>query len=123
MCGGTGGDADLCWWFWAVVESGSWLVRDGGISKWRLILAAVTLANPLNVCGAMCSSLCAPHKVELCWWFWAGAAVVGWLVRDGGIVEFLNGETESTSPACQLANPRATIYTDDKLSPMLGALL
>ena len=36
-------------------------------------------------------------------------------------MEFLNGETESTSLACQLANPRATIYTD-KLSPMQGAL-
>ena len=36
---------------------------------------------------------------------------------DGGIVEFLNGETESTPTPCQRAGPRATIYCD-KLSPI-----
>ena len=49
-------------------------------SKGRLILAAVSSANPLNVCGAMCPSLCVPHKAELCWWFWAGAESGGRLV-------------------------------------------
>ena len=58
-----------------------------------------------------------------------GGVVLGWCCGlglvvwcDGGIVEFLNGETESTSTACQLANPRATIYSD-KLSAMQRALL
>ena len=36
---------------------------------------------------------------------------------DGGIVEFLNGETESTPTPCQRAGPRATIYCD-KPSPI-----
>ena len=80
-----------------------WWGRE--ISKWRLILAAVTLANPLNVSGAMCPSLCAPHKIELGCWFWAGAAVVGRLVGarwwDRGISKWRNREHLATLPTCQ----------------------
>ena len=39
-------------------------------------------------------------EVNLWWWFWAGAVVgSGGVCCDGGIVEFLNGETESSHPA------------------------
>ena len=48
-----------------------WWGRE--ISKWRLILAAVTLANPLNVSGAMCP----PHGSALL--LVLGCCCCGWV--------------------------------------------
>ena len=66
-----------------------------------IALFKITLHWRLNISKIQNTVGCkAWDEVNLWWWFWAGAVVgSGGVCCDGGIVEFLNGETESSHPA------------------------